>query len=228
MGFYFDSTYILVLIGMAISMWAQHKVTSTFNKYNEWETSNRLSGNQMARTILAQHNITNVSVEHIAGNLTDHYDSRHKVLRLSDATDRQTTIAAVAVAAHECGHALQDAERYAPLKLRSALAPVTQLGSTLAMPLIFIGLMIGWFGIAKIGVAAFSLVLIFQLVTLPVEFDASKRALQILESQQLLTADEMPAAKQVLNAAAMTYIAATLSTALQLFRLILLTNRNSD
>ena len=226
-GFYMDSTYILVLIGAGIVMWAQHMVTSTFNKYSEWETQSGMTGRQMAQRILQQTLISDVTIEHINGHLSDHYDSRAKVLRLSDATDQAHSVAAVAVAAHECGHAIQDAESYAPLRLRSALAPVTQIGSTIAMPMIFIGLAMNWLGLAKLGILAFGIVLIFQLVTLPVEFDASRRALKIMEQYQLVTTEELPIAKKVLQAAAFTYVAATLSTALQLLRLILISNSRS-
>lgn len=223
-GFGFDPTYVLVMIGAAIAGWASMHVQSTFAKYNQWETAARTTGREMAQQILQQSLINDVALEHVAGHLTDHYDSRSKVLRLSDATDRVTSIAAVAVAAHECGHAIQDAENYGALRLRSALAPITQLGSTVSFPLIMMGLLMGWMGLVQIGVIAFGIVLIFQLVTLPVEFDASRRALAILEKYQLVTAEELPAARKVLNAAALTYVAGALSTALQLLRFILIAN----
>lgn len=226
-GYYFDPTYILVLIGAGLAMFAQHKVTSTFSKYDELETRFKITGNQAAREILQQNQLHDVSVEHIAGHLTDHYDSRNKVLRLSDATDRSTSVAAVAVAAHECGHAVQDAKGYWPLRVRNLLVPVTQFGSTLALPMIFIGLAMGWAGLINVGIIAFSLVLVFQLVTLPVEFDASKRALAIIEQQQLLAPEELTAARKVLNAAAMTYVASTIGTALQLLRFVLIANSRS-
>lgn len=225
---YFDSTYVLVLIGMAIVMFAQHRVTSTFAQFSSVETSKRITGRQAAEAILAYSNIHDVTVEHVRGNLTDHYDPRNKVLRLSDATYDSDSIAAVAVAAHECGHAVQDAQNYHFLKVRSFLAPITQIGSTIAMPLIFLGLILSWMGLVQLGILAFSLVLVFQIVTLPVEFDASKRALAILEDGGFILANETPSAKKVLNAAAFTYIAATLSTALQLLRLILISNRRRN
>lgn len=225
---YFDSTYVLVLIGMAIVMFAQHRVTSTFAQFSSVETSKRITGRQAAEAILAYSNIHDVTVEHVRGNLTDHYDPRNKVLRLSDATYDSDSIAAVAVAAHECGHAVQDAQNYHFLKVRSFLAPITQIGSTIAMPLIFLGLILSWMGLVQLGILAFSLVLVFQIVTLPVEFDASKRALAILEEGGFILANETPSAKKVLNAAAFTYIAATLSTALQLLRLILISNRRRN
>lgn len=225
---YFDSTYVLVLIGMAIVMFAQHRVTSTFAQFSSVETSKRITGRQAAEAILAFSNIHDVTVEHVRGNLTDHYDPRNKVLRLSDATYDSDSIAAVAVAAHECGHAVQDAQNYHFLKVRSFLAPITQIGSTIAMPMIFLGLILSWMGLVQLGILAFSLVLVFQIVTLPVEFDASKRALAILEEGGFILANETPSAKKVLNAAAFTYIAATLSTALQLLRLILISNRRRN
>ena len=225
---YFDSTYVLVLIGMAIVMFAQHRVTSTFAQFSSVETSKRITGRQAAEAILAYSNIHDVTVEHVRGNLTDHYDPRNKVLRLSDATYDSDSIAAVAVAAHECGHAVQDAQNYHFLKVRSFLAPITQIGSTIAMPMIFLGLILSWMGLVQLGILAFSLVLVFQIVTLPVEFDASKRALAILEDGGFILANETPSAKKVLHAAAFTYIAATLRTALQLLRLILISNRRRN
>ena len=200
MRYLFDPTYFLIIIGMAFAGYAQWKVKSTFSKYSEWETSKGTTGRQVAQAILQQTLINNVQVEHVSGDLTDHYDSRHKVLRLSDATDMETSVAAVAVAAHECGHAVQDAENYFPLRLRNALVPVTQIGSAAAMPVIIAGF-------------------IFQMMGL---------ALKILEQNQLLAPEEMPAARKVLNAAALTYVAAASATALQLLRLIILSSRNND
>lgn len=223
--FYMDWTYILVLIGMGIVMFAQNRVQSTFNKYDQLETEKRITGKQAAEHILQTAGISNVKVEQVRGRLTDHYDPRNKVLRLSEATYSQTSVAAVAVAAHEVGHAIQDQKEYAFLKVRSAIAPVVQIGSSIAMPLILIGLLFQFTGLVNIGILAFGLVVVFQLVTLPVEFDASKRALAILGDTGIFVQEEVPAAKKVLDAAAFTYIAATLSTALQLIRLILISNR---
>ncbi|WP_375163563.1 zinc metallopeptidase [Ignavigranum ruoffiae] len=222
--FYFDSTYILVLLGMALAMFAQYRVKSTFEKYQELETANRVNGRQAAEFILQQANIPNVAVGHISGQLTDHYDPRDKTLKLSDATYQSTSVAAVAVAAHECGHAVQDAQGYFFLKFRNAIVPVVQIGSSLAMPLILMGLIMSWAQLFNLGLILFSLALIFQLVTLPVEFDASRRALSILQDNGLFTQAEIPAARAVLRAAAFTYVAATISTALQLLRFILLAN----
>ena len=223
--FYMDWTYILVLIGMGIVMFAQNRVQSTFNKYDQLDTEKRITGKQAAEHILQTAGISNVKVEQVRGRLTDHYDPRNKVLRLSEATYDQTSVAAVAVAAHEVGHAIQDQKDYAFLKVRSAIAPVVQIGSSIAMPLILIGLLFQLTGLVNIGILAFGLVVVFQLVTLPVEFDASKRALAILGNTGVFVQEEVPAAKKVLDAAAFTYIAATLSTALQLIRLILISNR---
>lgn len=222
---YMDWTYILVLIGMGIVMFAQNRVQSTFNKYDQLDTEKRITGKQAAEHILQTAGISNVKVEQVRGRLTDHYDPRNKVLRLSEATYNQTSVAAVAVAAHEVGHAIQDQKDYAFLKVRSAIAPVVQIGSSIAMPLILIGLLFQLTGLVNIGILAFGLVVVFQLVTLPVEFDASKRALAILGDTGIFVNEEVPAAKKVLDAAAFTYIAATLSTALQLIRLILISNR---
>lgn len=225
MGLFFDSTYVLVLIAMVIVGYAQYRVSSTFNKYNALETQRKITGRQAAEYILQQAGINNVRVEAIHGKLTDHYDPRNKVLRLSEATYNQTSVAAVAVAAHECGHAIQDAKNYNFLKLRSALAPVVQIGSSIAMPMILIGLILQMTGLTNFGLIAFSTVLIFQLVTLPVEFDASKRAIQILDNTGIFYDEELPAARKVLNAAAFTYIAASISTALQILRFFLLSRR---
>lgn len=219
-----DSTWILILIGAALVMYAQSKVTSTFSKYNELETINRISGRQAAQSLLTASNIHNVSIEHISGDLTDHYDSRQKILRLSDATDYSTSVAAVAVAAHECGHALQDAENYGFFKMRNAFVPIAQFGSSLSMPLLMAGLFLNIFSLVWLGIIAFSAALVFQLITLPVEFDASKRALAIMETHRLLEPEEIPVAKKVLNAAALTYVASTLNSALTLLRFILIAN----
>lgn len=221
---FYDSTYLLVFIGFLIVMYAQHRVKQTFNKYNELPTQRGISGRQAAEWILQQSNLAHVPVERVPGYLTDHYDPAKDVLRLSQATYDERSVAAVAVAAHECGHAIQDAENYGFLRLRTQLVPLVNLGSSISLPLILFGLVLGWTGLTNVGIIAFSLVLVFQLVTLPVEFDASKRALVILEGQGIFAPEEMPAAKKVLRAAAFTYIAASLSTALQLVRFILLAN----
>ncbi|EKB58964.1 hypothetical protein HMPREF9707_00042 [Falseniella ignava CCUG 37419] len=223
----FDATYLLVLIAMAIVGWAQFKVKSTFNKYDQLMTEHQVTGRQAAEFILQQSGITNVRVEPVAGHLTDHYDPRNKVLRLSEATYQNTSVSAVAVAAHECGHALQDAQDYKFMRVRAALVPVVNLGSTIAMPLILIGFLMQIVGLIQLGILAFSLVLLFQLVTLPVEFDASRRAIEILGQGHIFTEAEVQPARKVLRAAGFTYVAASLSTLFQIVRFILLSNRSN-
>ncbi len=223
----FDATYLLVLIAMAIVGWAQFKVKSTFNKYDQLMTEHQVTGRQAAEFILQQSGITNVRVEPVAGHLTDHYDPRNKVLRLSESTYQNTSVSAVAVAAHECGHALQDAQDYKFMRVRAALVPVVNLGSTIAMPLILIGFLMQIVGLIQLGILAFSLVLLFQLVTLPVEFDASRRAIEILGQGHIFTEAEVQPARKVLRAAGFTYVAASLSTLFQIVRFILLSNRSN-
>lgn len=223
----FDATYFLVLIAMAIVGWAQFKVKSTFNKYDQLMTEHQVTGRQAAEFILQQSGITNVRVEPVAGHLTDHYDPRNKVLRLSEATYQNTSVSAVAVAAHECGHALQDAQDYKFMRVRAALVPIVNLGSTIAMPLILIGFLMQIAGLIQLGILAFSLVLLFQLVTLPVEFDASRRAIEILGQGHIFTEAEVQPARKVLRAAGFTYVAASLSTLFQIVRFILLSNRSN-
>lgn len=223
----FDATYLLVLIAMAIVGWAQFKVKSTFNKYDQLMTEHQVTGRQAAEFILQQSGITNVRVEPVAGHLTDHYDPRNKVLRLSEATYQNTSVSAVAVAAHECGHALQDAQDYKFMRVRAALVPVVNLGSTIAMPLILIGFLMQIVGLIQLGILAFSLVLLFQLVTLPVEFDASRRAIEILGQGHIFTEAEVQPARKVLRAAGFTYVAASLSTLFQIVRFIPLSNRSN-
>lgn len=225
-GMFYDSSYVLILIGMGLVMLAQWKVKSTFAKYSELNSLKQIRGYEAAEIILKANQINDVRVEKVAGQLTDHYSPQEKVLRLSEATYDQTSVAALAVAAHECGHAVQDATGYPLLRLRSALVPVTQFGSMIGMPLILIGFVMQLMGLVTLGIIAFSAALVFQIVTLPVEFDASRRALATLESAGVFSTEEVPAARKVLRAAAFTYIAATLSTALQVLRLVLLANRS--
>lgn len=229
-GFYYDPTYILVIIGLIISMLASGYVNSTFKKYDEVRSRNNVTGTDAAKYILQNQNIHDVGVKQIAGNLTDNYDSSKKMLSLSEATARSTSVAAIGVAAHECGHAVQDAKNYFPLRLRHAIVPVANFGSGIAIPLILIGALIsGQSGnlIVNIGLLAFSLAFLFQVVTLPVEFNASRRALAILGEGNLLTEEELPLARKVLFAAALTYVAAMISSALQLLRLVLLFGNNN-
>ena len=223
--FYYP-TYFLVLIGVILSLVASARVKSTFNKYSQMRNSRGLTGAQAAEQVLHGAGIYDVRVERIAGNLTDHYDPRSKVLRLSDTVYGQTSVAAVGVAAHECGHAIQHAKGYGPLKFRNVLVPVANFGAKIAWPLILVGLLINsessWF-IIQAGIIAFSLAVLFQLVTLPVEFNASNRAIRVLADRGMMFGEEIVAAKKVLNAAALTYVAGAAASILQLLRLIILT-----
>lgn len=230
-GMFFDSTYILVIIGLMISMAASGYVKSTFRKYDQVRSKNNVTGTEAANYILRNQNINDVGVVGISGDLTDNYNPGRKILSLSQSTAQSMSVAAISVAAHECGHAVQDAVGYAPLKIRAAIVPIANIGSTLSIPLILIGALIsGQSGslLINIGLLAFSMALLFQLVTLPVEFDASRRALKILSEGGLLTQDELPMAKKVLFAAALTYVAAALATFLQLLRLVLLFSNRND
>lgn len=222
-GFYYDPTYILVLIGAALSLLASAKVNSTYSKYSRIRSMTGLTGAQAAEKILYQAGIRDVRVEHVRGNLTDHYDPSAKVVRLSDATYNSPSVAAVGVAAHECGHVLQHYEGYAPLKIRTALVPAANIGSKLGIPLILLGMILGAYStLVPIGIWVFCLAVLFQLVTLPVEFNASGRALQILDRQGILGAQEVGQCRKVLGAAALTYVAAAAASILQLLRLILI------
>ena len=229
--YYYDPTYILVLIGAVLSLWASATVKSTYNKYSRVYSYSGLTGAQAAAQILRQAGIYDVRIEHVSGNLTDHYDPRGKVLRLSDATYGQTSVAAVGVAAHECGHAIQHQVGYAPLQIRGALVPVANFGSTIAWPLILLGL---FFNsqmsqvLLNLGILAFSLAVLFQIVTLPVEFNASRRAIKILGESNLLYPDELSGTKKVLTAAALTYVAGAASAILQLLRILILTGGRRD
>lgn len=225
MGFFFDPTFILVIIGMIISMIASSYVNRTFERYDAINSRHQVTGTDAARYILRNQNIDDVGVQQISGNLTDNYNSGNKTLSLSQATAQSTSVAAIGVAAHECGHAVQDAQGYFPLRLRTAIVPIANFGTNLSIPLLIVGILIsGSSGqmIINIGLLAFSLAFIFQLVTLPVEFNASRRALQILSEGGLLTSEEVPQARKVLTAAALTYVAAAVSVLLQLLRLFLL------
>lgn len=228
-GYYygFDPTYLLVLIGVIICTVASANVKSTFNRFSGQRSMTGMTGAEAARRILNNAGIYDVTIQHISGELTDHYNPKQKTLNLSDAVYNATSVAAIGVAAHECGHAIQHQQDYAPLSIRSAIVPAANLGSKLAWPLILIGLFItsetGVFFI-NLGIIAFSLAVIFQLVTLPVEFNASDRALVLLEDCGILNESEIPATRKVLRAAALTYVASAASGILQLLRLVLLTN----
>ena len=223
-GYGFDPTIVLVLIGVVISLWAQSRVTSTYNKYSKVRSYSGMTGADAALRLLHSQGIYDVSVRPVAGNLTDHYDPRTKVVNLSESVYRSTSIAALGVAAHECGHAMQHNEGYAPLQLRSTLVPIANFGSRLSWPMILIGVMLGGLGspLCQIGILMFSLAVLFQLVTLPVEFNASSRAVKLLDSLGILSGEEIRGTRSVLNAAAWTYVAAAASSMLQLLRLIIL------
>lgn len=228
MFYYYDSTYILVIAAFLLSMFASFGVNSAFSKYSKKLNSRGLTAADAARRILNSNGLSNVSIEHVSGKLSDHFDPRANVVRLSDSTYSSTSVAAIGVAAHECGHAIQYATGYAPIKIRNSIVPVVNIGNALSMPLFFIGLIMGMTNLALAGALLFGLVLLFQVITLPVEFNASRRALKILDSSDLLYGEELKGAKKVLTAAALTYVAAVASTALQLLRLLLILNRRRD
>lgn len=233
-GFGIDMSYvILVLPCILLSLWASSNVNSTFKKYSSQFSRRGLTGAEAARRVLSAHGVGNVLIERVSGNLTDHFDPRTNVIRLSDNVFGNTSTAAIGVACHEAGHAVQYAQGYAPIKLRAAIIPVTNFGSRLAMPLILIGLLLAAFGnlsvlFIDLGIACFGLSLVFQLVTLPVEFNASNRALRAIADSNLLTEDEQAGARKTLRAAALTYVAATAVAFAQLLRLILLFGRRRD
>ena len=223
--FFIDSYWLVfMLVSIAITGFAQMRVTSAFNKYSKVRSRRNISAYDAARRLLDYNGLQNVRIEKVAGKLTDHYDPRGKVLRLSDSTYSSNSVAALGVAAHEAGHAIQDQVGYAPLRIRSILVPAANFGSQISWFFILGGIFLEFIGLIDIGIALFSLAVLFQLVTLPVEFNASSRALAALEGGAILDKDEIPAARKVLNAAALTYLAATLVAILQLLRLILLRN----
>ena len=225
---YFDSTYFLVLLGAAISAIASGKVNSTFQRFSSVRSSRGLTAEAVAAHILNRAGIHDVRIDRIRGRLTDHYSPNEKVLRLSESVYGSSSIAAIGVAAHECGHAIQHHCGYGPLKLRAASVPVANIGSKLSWPMILLGLIMGWVGLAKIGVILFTFVVFFQLITLPVELNASRRAIDILERDSILVGNELTGASKVLRAAALTYLAALFSAVLQLLRLVLLTRRSAS
>ena len=229
--YYWDPTYILVVIGAIICMIASAKVKTTFNKYSQYRSYSGMNGAQVAQRVLEAAGIYDVTVRHVSGNLTDHYDPSTKTVNLSDPVYNSYSVAALGVAAHECGHAIQHAKNYAPLSLRSALVPVANFGSMLAWPLILIGLFINGRSstlIIDLGIVLFSAAVIFQLVTLPVEFDASRRALVMLRTQNILIDDELKNTRKVLKSAAFTYVASAAAAILQLLRIILLVGGRRD
>lgn len=225
---FFDWTYVvLVLPCVLLSLWASSMVNSTFKKYSDQLSSRRITGAAAAERVLRANGVSGVRVEHVSGNLTDHYDPKSNVIRLSDSVYASTSTAAIGVACHEAGHAVQYAENYAPIKLRAAIIPVTNIGSRLAMPLILIGLLLTAFEdisytFVYLGIACFGLSLVFQLITLPVEFNASRRAMAAIVDHELLNPEEQKGARKTLTAAAMTYVAATAVSLAQLLRLVML------
>ena len=234
---FLDTTYILVLIGAVITMIASGKLKSTYAKYAGVRAACGLTGKDVAVRILRANGIYDVSVGHVSGSLTDHYDPANKIVNLSDDIYSSTSVAALGVAAHECGHAIQDNIAYAPLRFRTSLVPIVNLGSKLSWPLIIAGILLGSmsrgagnlsYTLLQIGIFAFALVVLFQLVTLPVEYNASDRALDQLHSLALLDSNEEGAARKVLKAAALTYVASAASGLLQLLRLILLFGGNRN
>ncbi len=229
MGYYFygGSGYMLVVLAALLSMFAQLRVNSTFKKYSSKLTGRNLTAEQAARSILDANGLTNVRIESVSGRLTDHYDPRANVIRLSDSVRTSTSVAAVGVAAHEAGHAVQHAVGYVPIKVRNAIVPVANIGSVAGPYLIMIGLLLSGMGLVSdvfvnVGIWFFSAAVLFQIVTLPVEFNASNRAIKILSEGMYLESDEVPAVKKVLGAAAMTYVAAAAVSVANLLRFIMI------
>ncbi|KRK64286.1 hypothetical protein FC72_GL000598 [Companilactobacillus tucceti DSM 20183] len=225
----FDPTFILIIIGLVISLWASWYVKHNFNKYNQYPSQRGVTAKEAARFILDKAGLSNIQIKQIQGDLTDNYNPGDKTLNLSESTYDSTSVAAIGVAAHECGHAIQDQKNYVPMRVRSAIVPAVNLGSNASFPIIILGMVLGMnHFLITIGIWLFALVVLFQVVTLPVEFNASRRAVNILDSGDLLTSEEVPMVKQVLFAAALTYVAAAISTALQLLRLILIFGNNRE
>ena len=227
--FFYDWTYILLIPALILSMWAQFRVSSTFSRFSKVRASSGMTATQMAEQLLHAEGVYDVSVERTRGNLTDHYDPKNMVLRLSDSTADSTSVAALGVAAHEAGHVLQHRDGYAPLMLRTAAVPVVNIGSNLSWPLFLVGLIVSWEPLVYAGIALFALAVLFALITLPVEFNASKRALAALEANGYLQpGEEMRGAKKVLSAAAMTYVASAFMAIMQLLRLLAIAGSRRD
>ncbi len=224
--FFYDSSWIILLPAIILSMWAQAKVNSTFKKYSKVYNRSGYTGADAARKILDMNGLQSVSIERIAGDLTDHFDPKANVIRLSDATHSSTSVGAIGVAAHEVGHAIQHATGYSPIRVRNAIVPAVNLCNMMSMPLLIIGLILSATSLVEVGIVLFSATVLFQLITLPVEFNASRRALATLESQNMLSSEEIDGASKVLKAAAMTYVAAAVSSILSLLRLIIVFGGN--
>ena len=231
-GYYsmFDPTMILVLIGVFLSLGASAKVKSTYARFSRVRSMTGMTGAEAARQLLNSQGIYDVQIRQVTGSLTDHYDPRTKTVNLSESVYGSTSVAAIGVAAHECGHAMQDASEYVPLRLRGSMVPVVNIGAQLSWPMILIGVLVGGMGspIVSLGILLFSLSVLFQLVTLPVEFNASARAVRLLDSTGILRGEEVGYTKQVLGAAALTYVAAAAGSILQLLRLIILFGGRRD
>ena len=225
---FFDSTMILLIPALLFSMWAQFKVKTAYSKYSEVRASKGVTAEMACREMLNKFGLSDIPIERVPGDLTDHYDPRSKVLRLSDSVYGSPSIAAIGVAAHEVGHAIQDKENYSMLRIRNSIVPAVNIGSMLSMPIFFIGLLFSSLNLLNLGIIMFCGVLLFHLVTLPVEFDASARALKNLSDTGLLVDEEIEGAKSVLNAAALTYVAALVMTVLQLVRLLALRGSRRD
>ena len=221
-GYGMDPTVILVLIGALLSMWASSRVNGTFRKYSRVRSMTGMTVAESAQRLLHSHGIYDVNVQPVRGQLTDHYDPRTKTVNLSEAVYSQTSVSAIGVAAHECGHAIQDNVGYMPLRLRAAFVPVANIGSRLSWPLILLGLVIGLTPFIELGIWMFVLAVLFQLITLPVEFNASGRAVKLLGQLGILQGQEVDQTRQVLGAAALTYVAAAAASILQLLRLVIL------
>lgn len=229
MFYYYDPTYMLILIGVVLSMIASAKLNATYATYSNVRSMCGLTGAQAAEQLLRNQGLYDVAVRHVSGRLTDHYDPRTRTVNLSDAVYNSTSIAAIGVAAHECGHAMQDAEEYAPLRMRASLVPIANFGAQLSWPMILIGVLLGGSSLITLGILMFSMSVLFQIVTLPVEYNASHRAVRLLDSLGILRGSEVGQTRKVLNAAALTYVAATAASVLQLLRLmILFGNRRDD
>ena len=227
-GMFFDPIFIILVPALIVSAWAQFKVSSTFNEYERIDSFNRYSGYNVARMLLDDAGLYDVQIETVRGKLSDHYDPTKRILRLSSGIYNGTSVAALGVAAHEVGHAIQHKEKYSALIFRNSIAPAVNFASSMSWLLFIAGIILNFSGLTTVGILLFSAVVVFQLVTLPVEFNASSRALKLLEQRGILYGNEVNGAKKVLNAAALTYVAATLMAVSQLLRLIVLSDRNSN
>lgn len=222
--YFFDPTMLIVLPALIFTIWAQINVNSTYSKYSKVSTARHMTGYESARRILDANGLNHVRIERVHGHLTDHFDPKANVIRLSDSVHDATSAAAIGVAAHEAGHAVQHAKGYGPIKIRQAIIPVTKIGSAMAMPLFLIGMLFAMPELMYVGIAFYSLALIFQLVTLPVEFNASNRAMAALDASGVLSSSELKASRKVLTAAALTYVAALATSLLSLLRLLVIAN----